>query len=188
MSTTTIDDQLAEVRRRIERLQARASAVSSPESVRPARCLAGLRRMEISARAAAHDDPGALGEKLAQLNARLDVAEHSLAVDVAADRAAFAAAIDAELRSWDTYLERLQMSVAAKASLARERSETAIGRIRACRIAVDEHLSDLRADSGDAWPHERRRVTEACTELERRADALSAKLTTTQANSKEQRT
>ena len=177
MSTTTIDDQLAEVRRRIERLQARASAVSSPESARPARSLDGLRRMEMAAGAAAHDDPGALDEKLAQLNRRLDVAEHSLAADAAEDQAAFAAAIDAELRSWDTYLERLQMSVAAKASTARERSETAIGCIRACRIAVDEQLSHLRADSGDAWPRERRRVTEACEELERRADALSAELT-----------
>ena len=133
MSTTTIDDQLADVRRRIERLRARAA-------------------------------------------------------DVAEDRAAFVSAMDAELRSWDTYLERLQMSVAAKASVARERSETAIGRIRACRIAVDEHLSQLRADGGDAWPRERRRVTEAREDLERTADALSAELTRTKSNPKEQAT
>ena len=92
---------------------------------------------------------------------------------------AFAAAVEAELHSWDTYLERLQTSVAAKASKARERSETAIGRVRARRIAVDEHLSQLRAGTGDAWQQERRRVTEARDELERRADALSVKLTST---------
>ncbi len=179
MSTTTIDDQLAEVRRRIERLQAHASAVSSPESARTQRCLDGLTRLEAAARAAARHDPEERDERLAELNARLDVAEHALAADLAEDRVAFAVAVESELKSWDTYLERLQTNVAAKASKARERSETAIGGVRARRIAVDEHLSQLRAGTGGAWRQETRGVTEARDELERRADALSVKLTST---------
>ena len=180
MSTTTIDDQLAEVDRRIERLQAHASAGSSAESARtraaPRRTQAAASRRPAPRRATAPDE---LDERLAELNTRLDVAEHSLAADLAEDRAAFATAVEAELQSWDTYLERLQTSVAAKASEARERSETAIGHVRARRIAVDEHLSQLRAGTEAAWQQERRRVTEARDELERRADALSAKLTST---------
>jgi hypothetical protein len=179
VSTTTIDDQLAEVRRRIERLRALTSAASSPETARTKRRLDGLTRLEAAARSAAHHDPEELAERLAELNTRLDVAEHALAADLAEDRAAFAVAVEAELKSWDTYLERLQTNVAAKASNARERSETAIGGVRARRIAVEEHLSRVRAGTEGAWRQETRGVTEARDELERTADALSVKLTST---------
>ncbi len=179
MGTTTIDDQLSEVRRRIERLQARATAVSSPGSAPARRRLDGLTRLEAATRAAARHYPEELDERLAELNTRLDVAEHALAADLAEDRAAFVVAVEAELKSWDTFLERLQTNVAAKASEARERSETAIGGVRARRIAVDEHLSQLLMGTGGAWRQETRGVTEARDELERKADALSVKLTST---------
>ena len=59
--------------------------------------------------------------------------------------------MEAELHSWDTYLERLQTSVAARAWKAREQAETAIGDVRSRRIAVDEHLAQVRDAAGDAW-------------------------------------
>ena len=106
---------------------------------------------EASVRAAARQAPDEVEEKLEQLRTRLDVAEHSLSADVSDDWATFAAAVEAELDSWDTYLERLQTSVAAKAWKAREQAEAAIGEVRTRRIAVDEHLAQAR-DAAPATP------------------------------------
>jgi hypothetical protein len=171
MSTTTIDEQLAEARRRIHRLQANAA------SPRIRRHLRALQQEEASARAATRQAPDEVEEKLGLLKTRLDVAEHSLATDLAGDWASFVAAVEAELSSWDTYLERLQTSVAASAWKAREQAEATISEIRSRRIAVDERLAQARASAGAVSHEARRRVTAARDELEEKADDLSANLT-----------
>jgi len=159
VSTTTIEEQLAEVRRRIEQLQ-----VSG-----------GVPRLQ------RHIDlVDDVEQKLAQLKTRLDVAERSLAADISGDWSTFAAAVEAELESWDGYLERLQTTVATKAWHARERAEAAIGDVRSRRIVVDERLAQARDVAGDAWNEQREHITAARDALEKRADELSAKL-----NSKE---
>jgi uncharacterized protein YfaS (alpha-2-macroglobulin family) len=94
LRTTTIEDQLAEARREIDRLQAEVAARSAPRSL----------------------DGG---------------------------WANFAAAVESELRGWDTYLERLQANVAAETWQARERAEAAIADVRSRRIAVGERLRDV---------------------------------------------
>jgi len=132
MSTTTVEDELAEIRRRIDRLQARAQA-GAP---RTRRHLDALHQEEAAVGAAVRQDPDEVDERLGQLKTRLDVAEHSLEADASDDWATFAAAVEAELHSWDTYLERLQTSVAAKAWKRREQAEAAIGDVRNHRIAV----------------------------------------------------
>jgi chromosome segregation ATPase len=170
LSTSTIDDQLAEVRRRIDALHANA------QSPRIRRHLHALEQEVASVRGAAREAPGEVEEKLGQLKTRLDVAEHSLAADASGDWLTFAAAVEAELHGWDTYLERLQASVAANAWKAREQAEVAIGEIRAGRIAVDERLAQARDAAGDVSQEARRRVTAARDELEQRADELSSKL------------
>ena len=103
-------------------------------------------------------------DPLAEARSRL--AEQSRAADVAGDWATYAAAVEAELQSWDTYLERLQASVVAEAWKAREQAEAGIGELRARRIAVDRHLAE----------EERDRVTAARRELAWKADELSNKL------------
>lgn len=145
MSTTTIEEQLARVRHRIERLH------SSGAAPRLQRHLDLVEDVE---------------QRLAQLKTRLDVAERSLAADASGDWATFAAAVEAELESWDTYLERLQTTVATRAWHAREQAEAAIGDVRSRRLAVDDSLAH----------GVRERVTEARDELEQKADELSAKL------------
>ena len=145
MSTTTIEEQLADVRRRIEQLQAAG----------------GMPRLQRHL-----DLVEDVEQKLAQLKTRLDVAERSLAADTSGDWATYAAAVEAELESWDTYLERLQATVATRAWHAREQAETAIGEVRSRRIAVDESLAH----------GEKERVSEARNELEQKADELSARL------------
>ena len=84
--------------------------------------------------------------------------------------------MEAELDSWDTYLERLQTSVATRAWEARAQAETAIAEVRTRRIAVDEHLAQARERTGDTWQEQRARVTVARDELEEKTDELSTKL------------
>jgi chromosome segregation ATPase len=155
VSRTTIEDQLAEVRRRIEQLHASGG-------MPPLR-----RHLDLV------DD---VEQKLAQLKTRLDVAESSLAAGVSGDWATFAAAVEAELESWDTYLERLQTTVATRAWHAREQAETAIADVRSLRIAVGERLAQARDAAANGWQEQRERVSAALEELEQKADELSAKL------------
>ncbi len=173
MNTTTIEEQLAELHSRIDRLRAREHTAPPAEQARIRRHLGVLDRGEASVRAAVCHAPDEVEEKLGQLRTRLEVAEHSLTADASDGWATFAEAVEAELHSWDTYLERLQTSVAAKAWKAREQAEAAIGDVRSRRIEVDERLAQARdTASQDA----RQRVTGARDELEQQADELSAKL------------
>lgn len=175
--TTTIEDQLAELRARIDRLRQREQDGGTDVRARIARHLEALQQEEASVRAAVLDAPGALDEKLEQLRTRLDVAEHSLSADVSDDWSTFTAAVEAELHSWDTYLERLQTSVADKAWRTRAQAEAAIGDVRSRRIEVEECLAHARDAGGDAAAETRKRVSAARDKLEQKADELSAKLT-----------
>jgi hypothetical protein len=173
MGTTTIDDQLLEIRRRIDRLQARARA----DAPRVWRHIDALGQAEGAVRAALRQDASdEVGVALVQLKTRLDIAERTLEADASEDWPTFAAAVEAELRSWDTYLERLQASVAAKAWKAREQAEAAIGEVRSRRIAVGERLAQAPHSAGAPSQSARKRITAARNELDKRAAELSTKL------------
>jgi hypothetical protein len=172
MSTTTIDHQLAEIHRRVDRL--REGARAGAQRIR--RHLNALHQEEEAVRAAARQAPYAVEAKLGRLRTRLDVAEHSLEADAAEDWESFAAAVEEELHSWDTYLERLQTSVAAKAGMAREQAEAAIGDVRNRRIALGERLAQMRDSAGAASKDARKHITAFRDELEAKAAELSTKL------------
>ena len=155
MTRTTIEEQRGKVRHRIE--PQRASA----EVPRPRRHLDLVDDVE---------------QKLAQLRARLDVAECSLAADASDDWATYAAAVTAELESWDTYIERLQTTAATRAWHARDQAEAEIRDLRSHRIAVDERLAQARHADGNGWQEQRERVNAARDALEQKADKLSARL------------
>jgi len=155
VSTTTIEEQLAEVRRRI-------GALRVPGGVWRFR-----RHVDIVAD---------VERRLAQLKTRLDVAERSLAADVSGDWATFAVAVESELESWDTYLERLQTTVATRAWHTREQAETAIADVRSLRIAVGERLAQAGDAAVNGREEQRERVGAARDELEQKADELSATL------------
>ena len=177
MSTTTIEDQLAEIRYRIARLQALAQIGLVAEMARIQRHLDALRRAEASVLAAERRTaPKEVEEKLGQLRTRVAVAENSVAADVSDEWTTFAVAVEDELRSWDTYLERLQATAVAKAGNARERAEAAIADVRTRRIAVYERLAQAREDGNGTWHEQRNQVSAARDELEQKADELSAKV------------
>ena len=175
MTATQIEDRLAEVHSRIERLAALEQADVTPERPRMRRHLDALKRDEASVGAAARGAPDEVEGRLGQLTTRLHVAEHSLAADIADNWSSFAAAVEAELRRWDVYLERLQTTIATNSWQARAEAEAAIGEIRSCRLEVAECLAQARED-GDFSEDARRRVTAARGEVEWRVDELAAKL------------
>jgi hypothetical protein len=176
MSTTTINDQLAGIRGRIDRLRALAQVDAAAERSRIQRHLDALNRQEASVAAAARSAPDEFEEKLGQLKTRLAVAENSLLADVSDEWTTFADAVEDELRSWDTYLERLQATTAAKAWERRERVEAAIADVRTRRIGVYDALVEAREHVNGAWHEQRNQVSAARDDLERKADELSARI------------
>jgi hypothetical protein len=176
MSTTTIEDQLAEVRRRIAGLHALGQTGLVAERARIQRHLVALHKEEASVLASVRRAPDDVEEKFGQLRTRLAVAENSLVADVSDEWTTFAAAVEDELRSWDTYLERLQATAVAKAGNARERAEAAIADVRTRRIAVYDRLAQARADVNGTWHEQRNHVSSARDELEQKADELSARI------------
>lgn len=176
MGSTTNDDQLAEIRRRIDRLQAFAQAGPAENSPRIRRHLDALRREEASIVAAAPEVADHVDEKVGQLKTRLAVAENSVAADISDDWTTFARGVEDELRSWDTYLERLQTTAARKDGSAREQAEAAIADVRTRRIAVYDRLTQARRNVNGAWHEQRNHVSAARDELERKADELPAKV------------
>jgi hypothetical protein len=175
LATTTTDERLADVRRRIDRLHAlaRAGALLGA-SPRIRRHLDALDEEEAAVLAAGRRGPDEVDGRLELLKTRLSVAEHSVAADASDDWASFAAGVEDELRSWDTYLERVQASVAANAWKTRERAEAAIRETRTRRIAVYDQLAQARETHAHDWQEQRSRVTAARDELEHQADELSA--------------
>jgi hypothetical protein len=176
MSTTTTEEQLAGVGRRIARLQTLAQTGPVAEIARIERHLDALHNEEASVLAAVRGAPAEAEEKLGQLRTRLAVAENSLLADVSDEWTSFAAAVEDELRTWDTYLERLQATAVAKAGNARERAEAAIADVRTQRIAVYDRLAQARANVNGAWHEQRNHVSSARDELEQKADELSARI------------
>jgi hypothetical protein len=174
MSTTTIEDQLTELGRRADRLDALAGEIAENPRIR--RHIRAIRRQEAAALTALRETPDAVDEKLGQLKTRLAVAELSLAADISDDWATFAEAVEEELRSWDTYLERLQATAATRPWKAREQAEAAIGEARNRRLAVDQRLGEARTAALEAWREQRRGVETARDELERKADELTVTL------------
>jgi hypothetical protein len=102
------------------------------------------------------------------------VAERSLEVDAAHERARFAAAVDAELRSLDAYVDRLED--ATQGAATRRAADAAIAELRTRREQLAVELLRLRACGDDSWHAERSRVAAEREELERKADELSASL------------
>jgi hypothetical protein len=176
MSTTTIEHELAETNRRIAWLRDLLQTGLSSERARIDRHLAALRREEASVLTAAREAPDEVEEKLARLRMRLAVAENSVVADVSDEWTTYATAVEDELRSWDTYLERLQATSVARARQGRERAEAAIAAVRSQRIAVYERLAQARDGVNGSWQEQRCDVSAARDELERKADELSANL------------
>jgi hypothetical protein len=170
MTTTAIEERLAEIGRRIDQLDARAGAGAAGAKSQIQRHLDTLRH-------GVSKYPDAVEDKLRQLEIKLDIAEHRLASEFADDPRTFGDAVQAELHDWDTYLEWLQVGAATKAQAGspREQIEAAIRELRRHRNTLAERLAEVRAASGGAWRERKKRLAAAREELERKVDEVSAK-------------
>jgi hypothetical protein len=176
MATRTTDDMLAEIRRQIDDLRARADSGTAGTRTRLQHRLEVLREQEASTRAAVRERAEAVDEKLRQLELDVAIAEDRLASETAADAASFAQAVEAELRDWDAAVERLQTRAATKAEDARRQSETEIAELRQARNRAGERLAALEAASDDHWHEQKNRVTEALDDLERKVREAAANI------------
>lgn len=171
-----MQERLSAIGRQIDEVNAGALSGTAEARSRIQPHLDVLREQETAAHAAVAEASESAEEKLEQLKTRLDIAQHSLAADVAENREQFRDAVEAELHSWDAYLERLQVAAATKAWTARQQTETAIGDLRARRIAVAQRLGQVHDDSEAAWSEQKERIVAARDELQQKSDALSAKV------------
>ena len=174
MTTKTIDDVLAEVRRQIDDLEARADASVAETRDRLRHRIDVLREEEASARAAVRERAQTVDETVRRLEIDLAIAEDRFASETAADAAAFADAVEAELRDWDDAIERLQTRAATGSEKAREQAEAEVAALRHTRNEAAASLAALRASAQDAWHEHRNRVRNALEQLERLVHAAVA--------------
>ena len=175
MATKTTDDMLADVRRHIDELEARAGGGAAETRARLQDRFDRLRDKEASAWAAVRAKAEAVDENFRELEIDIAIAENRLASEMADDATSFAGAVEAELHDWDAAIERLQTRAATKAQEAREQAEAEIAALRQARNRAAERLTALRASSDDAWQGQKSRVVEALDELERKAREAAVK-------------
>jgi hypothetical protein len=159
---------LAEIRRHIDGLEARADSGTAETRARLQARLGILREQEASAWAAVRERAEAVDEKLRQLEIEVTIAESRLASELADDATSFAAAAEAELGDWDAAIERLQTRAATQEQNARREAEAEIAELRQARNRVAERLTTLAASPDDRWQDQKNRVAEALDSLERR--------------------
>ncbi len=173
---TRMEERLAEIACRIDRLHASMDARTPESEMGIQRRVDALRKEEALTRAAVREAAAGIEEKLGHLDTRVDIAEQSAAADVAQDSSTFVTAVEAELHAWDAYLERLQVKAAMTAGSTREQAEAAISELRSYRNALGERLGEMRSASAEAGSKRRKAVEVARGELERRAAALAARV------------
>ena len=93
MATAT-DEHLREVRRRIDRLEAKAKLGTADAKSRMQRYIDTLRRDEESARASTRERTAAVDEPLEQLDNELELAEHRVAAEFATTEDQFTDALE----------------------------------------------------------------------------------------------
>jgi hypothetical protein len=175
VATKTTDDMLADVRRHIDELEARAGGGAAERRARLQKRFDRLREEEASAWAAVRAKAEAVDEKFRELEIDLAIAENRLASELADHATSFADAVEAELHEWDAATERLQTRAATKAETDREQAEAEIAALRQARNRAAERLTALRASSDDTWRGQKSRVMEALEELEHKAREAAVK-------------
>lgn len=171
MSELATEDRLAVARSYAKRLEYDASGTAE-EHARIRRHLDAVRAAEASAAGAARGARDRFEAALEDLETRLAIARHRLAAELTDNRRLFERAVEAELRDWDTYLERLQRR-AARDSSADEQSQLAIADLGTRRDEVARQLREMRTVTDETWQERRVRVEAALDGLDRAADRVT---------------
>lgn len=175
MPTMTKEKRLAEIRQRIDDLEARAGDGTAETRARLQRRFDALRDDADAASAALDEKADAVEQRFADLESRVDIAAKREASEMAGDTTSFADAVEAELHDWDVSIERMQARAAVKAYSARERAEASVAELRKARNRAAERLTGARSSTGEAWEEQKKRVTAALDDLEQKAGEATAK-------------
>ena len=100
----------------------------------------------------------------------VDAAGQSTTADLAQDSRTFLETVATELRNWDMYLERLQVTAAVRAGSAREQAEAKISQLRGQRNELSRCLGEVHSATEEGWT----RVQAARDDLERSAADVQA--------------
>jgi hypothetical protein len=170
MSEVASEDRLAVAHSYVKRLEYDASGTAE-EHARIRRHLDAVRAAEASAAAAARGARDRFEDALEVLGTRLAIARHRLAAELTENRRLFERAVEAELRHWDAYLERLQRRAAKDGSAD---DQLAIADLRTRHEEAARRLREMRAAPDEVWRERRERVEAALDELDRAVDKLTA--------------
>lgn len=176
MPTITKDERLAEIRQRIDDLEADASNSRGETKARLQRRVDALRGDADAVSAAAHERAEAVEERFTDLESRVDISTKRQAAELATDATSFTDAVEAELEAWDAAIERMQARAAVKADDARWHAETSVAELRKARNQAAERLTEARSSTGAAWEEHKQHVTAALDDLERKAREARTKL------------
>ena len=170
----TSEEQLEDLRRRIEQLALIAKAAATETEL--GRRIFELRTLEASTRAAAHSAAARIEENVLDLDTRCKIAEQAAAAELSEDKGEFVRALRRELQGWNVYLERLQVKVASTELDHRDDAERAIRELRRHRNALAVRVTETESSSGDAWHELKEDGHAARHELESKAAELEAAL------------
>jgi chromosome segregation ATPase len=173
-TSTTTETQLAQIHRRIDRLDLSARGAGEA-AIGLRRRVTVLRRQEASARADVSEAAARVEQSVRRLDETVGLAEKRAVADVADDAEGFLDAVSSELHDWDVCLERLQLRAATAAGSGRRRAEAAIRELRRRRNALGESIADVRS-AGEAWRERRGRIRAARDALERGVAETQARL------------
>jgi hypothetical protein len=169
------EGKLAEIRQRIDDLEARASSGPPEMQERLRRRLDALLDDAEAADAAIDERTVLAEEKLFDLEARVDSTAKRVSAELSGDKESFEHAVEEELDGWNAAIERLQARAAVKATSARDQAETSVAELRQARIRAAERLAEARSSTGEAWEEQKKRVTAALDDLEQRTREAAAK-------------
>jgi hypothetical protein len=172
----TKEERLAEIRQRIDDLEAQARNGTPEVQERLQRRLDALLDDAEAAGAAIDEKTVLAEEKLFDLEARIDSTRKRVSAELSDDKESFTQAVEEELDDWNAAIERLQARAVVKASSARDQAETSVAELRKARNRAADRLAESRSSSSEAWEEQKQRVTAALDELEQKAREARAKL------------
>jgi polyhydroxyalkanoate synthesis regulator phasin len=172
----TKEERLAEIRQRIDDLEAQARNGTPEVQERLQRRLDALLDDAEAAGAAIDEKTVLAEEKLFDLEARIDSTRKRVSAELSDDKESFTQAVEEELDDWNAAIERLQARAVVKASSARDQAETSVAELRKARNRAADRLAESRSSSSEGWEEQKQRVTAALDELEQKAREARAKL------------
>jgi hypothetical protein len=173
--TMTKEGRLAEIRQRIDDLEARARNGPPEMQERLQRRFDALLDDAEAAGAAIDEKTVLAEEKLFDLEARVESTAKRVSAELSDDKESFAHAVEEELDGWNATIERLQARAAVKAASARGQTETSVAELRQARNRAVERLAEARSSTDEAWEEQKKRVTAALDDLEQKAREATAK-------------